>query len=302
MKCVVTGGAGFIGSNLAERLVKEGHDVTVIDNFHTGSRENLRNVMDKIKLIEAEAGDIGQLGLEGTEAIFHLGIYSSAPMYKDDPVLVGKAITQGIQVFEFASKNNAKVVWASSSSVYNSLEPPHREDMEVKITDYYTEVRVALERIAKLYGQFSGLNSCALRFFSVYGPHEGAKGRYANLVTQFLQGMKEGKAPVIFGDGSQTRDFTHVSDIVSGILLAFEKGRQAEVYNVGMGRSYNLKEMVELLNKKLGTSLKPEFVENKIKNYVQHTHCDTTKSEKELGFKAKISLDEGIDKLMEDYK
>ncbi len=302
MKCVVTGGAGFIGSNLVERLVSEGNEVIVVDNFHTGNKQNLKKVVDSVKILEANAGEIGNLGLSGVEAVFHLGIYSSAPMYKENPVLTGRAITEGIQVFEFALKNNAKVVWASSSSVYNGLKPPHREDMQLKITDYYTEVRIALERIAKLYNQLHSLKSSALRFFSVYGPHEEFKGKYANLVTQFLLEMKKGNAPVIYGDGSQTRDFTYVEDVVDGIMLAFEKGRPAEVYNIGTGKNYNLNEMVGLLNEMLGTSIKPEYVENKIKNYVQHTLCDTTKSEKELGFKARVSLREGIEKLMDYYK
>ncbi len=302
MKCVVTGGAGFIGSNLTERLVREGHDVTVIDNFHTGSRENLSDFIGKINLIESDAGKISKLGLSGIDAIFHLGIYSSAPMYKENPALVGKAISEAIELFEYSYKNNIKVVWASSSSVYNGLNPPHRENMEIKVTDYYTEVRIAMERLALLYSRMHSLDSVALRFFSVYGPREKAKGKYANLVTQFLLGMKKGIAPVIFGDGTQTRDFIYVSDVVKGIIRALEKGKPAGIYNIGTGKNYSLNELVGKLNEKLGSRVKPEYVENKIKNYVQHTRADTKKSEKELGFKAGIQLDEGIEKLIEYYK
>lgn len=300
MKILVTGALGFIGSNLAERLVREGHEVSVIDNLHTGSRENIESIKDKVKIFEMNAGEIEKTG-EKYDVIFHDGIYSSSPMYKDEPHLVAKAIDEFISVLEYAKKNGSKVVFASTSSMYNGITPPHKEDIVPLVKDYYSEARIIMERLGKLYYDLHGVPVVGLRYFSVYGPHEKAKKGYANLITQFLWEMLEGRAPLIFGDGSQTRDFTYVDDVVEANMLAMEYGRFG-VFNVGNGKSITLNEVVEKLNNKLGKEIKPAYQENKIKNYVQHTMADTTKAEKELGFKAKVSIDEGIERLIRCYK
>ncbi len=300
MKVLVTGALGFIGSNLAERLVKEGHEVSIIDNLHTGSMENIESIKDKVRIFEMNAGDIDKTG-EKYEVVFHNGIYSSSPMYKDEPHLVAKAIDEFISVMEYAKKNGSRVVFASTSSMYNGITPPHKEDIVPLVKDYYSEARIIMERLAKLYYDLHGVPVVGLRYFSVYGPHEKAKKGYANLVTQFLWEMLEGKAPLIFGDGSQTRDFTYVDDVVDANMLAMDYGKFG-VFNVGNGKSITLNEVVEKLNKKLGTEINPTYQENRIKNYVQHTLADTTLAEKDLGFKAKISIDEGIERLIRCYK
>lgn len=201
-----------------------------------------------------------------------------------------------VNILELARKaESKKVVFASSSSLYNGLIPPHKEDMQIKVTDYYTEARLAIERVAELYQNIHGIDYAAMRFFSVYGPHEEAKRQYANMVTQFLWEMRDGKVPVIYGDGKQTRDFTFVGDVAEAMIMAARKG--TGVFNVGTGKSFSFNYVVDLLNQKLGTNLKPEYKENPIRNYVMHTRADTTKM-KALGFEAKTSLDEGIDRIL----
>ncbi|MEM3402207.1 MAG: NAD-dependent epimerase/dehydratase family protein, partial [Candidatus Hadarchaeales archaeon] len=170
---LVTGGAGFIGSNLVEELVRRGENVVVVDNYHTGSRENLRGVIEKIKLIEAPCSKLLELGLKVSK-IFHLGIPSSSPMYRRNPILVGEAIADFMRVFELAKINGANVVYASTSSLYGMSPPPHHEDLPLVPFDFYTEARLAMERLAQVYHQLSGAPSVGLRFFSVYGPHEEA--------------------------------------------------------------------------------------------------------------------------------
>ncbi len=145
MNILVTGGAGFIGSNLVAALVKEGHNVTVLDNFHSGSEQNIKTL--NAKLVRGGAGDLGKLGVGKPEVIFHQGIYSSSPMYKENPRLVAKAMDDFIVLLEFAKENNSQVMFASTSSMYNGITPPHREDIVPKITDFYTEARIAMERI-----------------------------------------------------------------------------------------------------------------------------------------------------------
>jgi len=291
LKVVVTGGCGFIGSNLVERLVKEGHSVVVFDNLHTGSLKNIERL--NVEFFNEPYSKLDELVPEA-EVIFHLGIPSSSPMYKKNPKLVGKAINDAIEVLEYAKKIGCKVVYASSSSIYNGNPVPYREDMPVYVTDYYTECRYAIERLAKLYHSLFGVKSVGLRFFSVYGPKEEFKKQYANIVSQFLWAMRRDEQPVIFGDGTQTRDFTHVYDVVDALLLAWKKDFECEIFNVGTGVAHSFNEVVEILNRILGKNIKPIYRPNPIKNYVYHTLADTTKAEKLLGFKAKISLEEGL--------
>ncbi len=300
MKVLVTGALGFIGSNLTERLLQEGHEVYALDNLHTGSEENISGIREKIRIFSMGSGEIGKTG-EKFDVIFHQGIYSSSPMYKKDPHLTAKVIEEWISILEYAKENGTRIVFASSSSVYNGNEVPYREDMEVKIMDFYTEARYAMERLAKLYNDFYSVSITGLRYFSVYGPHERSKKNYANLITQFLLDMKEDRQPLIFGDGSQTRDFIFVDDVVEANILAMNSGKDFGIYNVGTGRSVSLNEMLKMLNQKLGKNIEPVYQENKIKNYVQQTQADTSKAESELGFRARISLEEGIDRLIKYY-
>jgi UDP-glucose 4-epimerase len=297
-KVLVTGGAGFVGSNLVERLSRNNR-VIVLDNFHTGDRKNLNSL--GVEVVETDCGNVRNLGLSGIEKIFHVGIYSASPMYRENHQLVGKVINEFIEIMDFARENRAKVVFASSSSVYSGLEPPHREDMEIRVTDYYTEARLCIERIAKLYHLLYGVKSIGLRFFSVYGPKEESKGRYANLISQFIWAMKKGEAPVIYGDGKQTRDFIYVEDVVDAIIKAMDSDISCDIFNVGTGRSISLNELVEILNRMLKTDIKPRHIENPIKNYVPHTQADTTKIRNVLGFSPKFSLEEGIKKLIKYY-
>ena len=299
MSILVTGGAGFIGSNLVEELLAAGEEVVVLDNMHTGSPTNLEGLKGSLKLIRASCNELPGMEL-CPEKIYHLGIPSSSPMYKKNPYLVGEALNGFTAVFELARKSGARVVYASSSSLYNGLQPPHREDMTIRVADYYTEARLAMERMAELYKQLFGVSSAGMRFFSVYGPKETAKKQYANMVTQFLWEMQNGKVPVIFGDGSQTRDFTYVKDVVRALQLAMKSDYHG-ILNVGTGKAYTFNQTIEILNKNLGLDIKPQHVENPIKNYVLHTLSDTTKAENVLGFKAKYSLEEGVKELLRFY-
>lgn len=299
MSTLVTGGAGFIGSNLVEELLASDEDVVVLDNMHTGSPKNLDGLSGNLNIIKASCNDLPEMDLH-PEKIYHLGIPSSSPMYKKNPYLVGEALNGFTAVFELAKRSRAKVVYASSSSLYNGLLPPHREDMTIQVADYYTEARLAMERMAELYKILFDVNSVGVRFFSVYGPREEAKKQYANMVTQFMWEMRDGKIPLIFGDGSQTRDFTYVKDIVRALQLAMKSDYHG-ILNAGTGKAYNFNDVIEILNEIMGFAVKPQHVENPIKNYVQHTLSDTAKAEKVLGFKAKYSLEEGVKELIQHY-
>ncbi len=174
--------------------------------------------------------------------------------------------------------------------------------MPIYVTDYYTECRYAIERLAKLYNMLFDVKSVGMRFFSIYGPKEEYKGKYANIVTQFLWSMLKDESPVIFGDGNQTRDFTYVTDVVEALILAMKKDFEYEIFNVGTGVAHTFNEVVDLLNRLLGKNIQPVYRPNPIKNYVYHTLADTSKAEKVLGFKAKVNLEKGVSELIKIYK
>ena len=292
-KVIVTGGTGFIGSNLVDRLAEK-NEVVVIDNFHTGDQKNIESLLknNKVQLKTMDVKNIHQLDFKA-DYVFHMGIYSASPMYRNDPFLVSEVVSGMISVLEYAKKNKSKVVFASTSSIYNGIKPPHREDIIPLITDYYTEARIAAERISELYSKLENVDVQAIRFFSVYGPHEEAKKNYANLVTQFYWNIKNNELPVIYGDGTQRRDFIHVSDLVEIILRASQlKG--FNVINGGTGKNYSLNEMLTMLNKQLGTNVKPTFIKMPISNYVMETLADTTNLKEKLSYTPKITLEEGI--------
>ncbi|MBI4167819.1 MAG: NAD-dependent epimerase/dehydratase family protein [Candidatus Aenigmarchaeota archaeon] len=300
MKTLLTGGAGFIGSNMAQELLSIGRTVTILDNFFTGNRNN---IPPGCEVIHKACEDFTTK--EKFDEIYHLGVYSSSPQYKRNPKLCGAAINGMVSMLEIARQSNCPVVFASSSSLYSELEPPHKEDMIIKVTDYYTEARLAMERLAELYNRLYGVRSAAMRFFSVYGPNERAKGEFANILTQFLWAMQKNERPVIFGDGKQTRDFTHVKDTMRGCMTAMNAMRenkfQREVFNLGTGVETSFNEIVDALNNALGTSVQAEHIENSVRNYVARTRADTRKAENILGFKASITLADGIKRLIKDY-
>lgn len=301
---LVTGGAGFIGSNLVKALTKN-YNVIVLDNFHSGNLVNLIDVIDKIVFFRGGCADFrGSLDAIGSnvDIIYHLGIPSSSPMYKENPFLVGDAINGAINIFEFAKKKRVeKVIYASSSSLYNGLVPPHNETMEIEVTDYYTEARFEIERIAELYYNLYGVKSMGLRFFSVYGMHEESKGKYANIVTQFLWDMHKGKSPVIYGSGEQRRDFVFVSDIVNTCIVSSQLDIECDICNVGTGVSHSFNDVMRILNNKMGTEIYPDYIKMPVKNYVDVTMADTARMQK-FGFATACSLEHGVEKLLEYYK
>lgn len=300
MKTLLTGGAGFIGSNMAQELLSIGRTVTILDNFYTGDRNN---IPAGVEVIHKACEDFTTK--DKFDEIYHLGIYSSSPQYKRNPKLCGASINGMITILEIARQSNCPVVFASSSSLYSELDPPHKEDMIIKVTDYYTEARLVMERLAELYNRLYDVKSAAMRFFSVYGPNEKAKGEFANILTQFLWAMQKNERPLIFGDGKQTRDFTHVRDTTRACMTAMNAMRenkfQREIFNVGTGVETSFNEVVNALNKALGTNIQAEHKDNAIKNYVSRTKADTRKAENILGFKAKITLADGINRLIKDY-
>ncbi|MCS7093834.1 MAG: NAD-dependent epimerase/dehydratase family protein [Candidatus Aenigmarchaeota archaeon] len=300
MKVLVTGAAGFIGSHLVEEFKKKGFDVYGLDNFHTGNMKNIE--MFDIEIIKGDAKKISEIDKK-FDAILHNGIYSSSPMYKENPHLVGRVVEDMICVLEYAKKNKSRVVLASTSSLYNSNEIPWKENMPIKVTDFYTEARLACERLCELYSKLFGVECISLRYFSVFGEREEFKGRYANVLTQMIWSALRGEEFVIYGDGEQSRDLIYVKDVIEANLKAVDfkdfSSTKFEIFNVGSGKTFSFNQMAEIVNRKI--PLKVKYTENPIKNYVGKTMADTEKAEKLLGFGAKFQVSDTLGKLIKYY-
>jgi len=300
MKCLVTGGAGFIGSHITEALVEENHEVTVLDNFLLGRKENLSPVIDKIQFVEGDIRDekLVMKLTKDVDYIFHQAAASSSPMFAQS---LREALSINIDGFaallNAARKNGAKrMVYASTSSIYGNNPLPLREDMKVTPPNFYSVSKLACEDLAKVFSSEYGVQTVGFRYMSVYGPREESKGIYANLASQFLWAIRKNERPVIYGDGSQTRDFVFVKDVVQANLLAMDMSKKisGEVINVGTGKATSLNELVLILNRILGKSVKPKFTELKVKNYIFGQQADLTKAKKLLGYVPKYTLEEGI--------
>ncbi len=301
MRFLVTGGAGFIGSNIVRRLLADGDEVVVIDDLTLGNVNNVPGV----KVIRGDVRDaqLVEGACKGIDGAFHDAARSSAPMFSPDPREgVDVNIRGFMNIADAARRHGFPVVYASTSSLYSRCKPPHREDMEVKPGSYYEYSFFAREHYASLCSELYGVRLIGLRYFSVYGPHEEYKGKFANNVSQFAWDMMAGRAPEIYGDGSQTRDLTYVDDVVEANILALKSKVKCDVFNVGTGSTTSFNKIIEQLNSALGTSVKPIHVPNPIKNYVKKTQADTSKAERLLGFKAKVSLVEGIRRTVEYYR
>jgi UDP-glucose 4-epimerase len=298
---LIIGGAGFIGSNAARYFLDKGHEVSVVDTLQLGVRENLD---PRVRFFEIADRDMASHADIGTpDYIIHLAGSSSSPMFKDDlKDAYANNILGHASVLEFAHANGVKkVLFASSSSIYGNIGGALKEDMHVVPPNHYSVTKFTQEGISRAFSLETGMPIVAFRFMSVYGPQEEHKGRFANLVSQFVWGMQEGRSPVIYGDGTQTRDFTYVDDIVSAFEKALNSDKGGfEIYNVGTSESHAVRDVIALINSALGTQIEPLFIENPIgANYIMSQESSLEKIERELGYAPTVALGDGIRRLVE---
>ncbi len=295
MKVLVTGGAGFIGSNIVEELLNNGHETVVFDNFFLGREENLSSV--KTKIIKGDIRDKEALdtAAEGCDFIFNQAAASSSPMFRENlHEAVSVNVDGFVNVLDVARKHDCGVIFASTSSIYGNISGALREDMKVVPPNFYAATKLLNEHLAAVYSNEYDLCTVGFRYMSIYGRHEEGKGIFANLISQFLWEMKKDKQPVIYGDGEQTRDFVFAKDVAAAHLLAMKSKVKGDVLNIGTGRATSLNELVDIINKILGKAIKPKYVKVPVKNYIATQQADTSKAEKLIGFKAKYSLEQGI--------
>jgi UDP-glucose 4-epimerase len=302
-RVLVTGGAGFIGSNLANYLARD-NEVVAVDDCYLGTPENLD---DAVEFVETTVLD-DDLPTD-VDAVFHLAALSSMQMHEENPRRGARVNVEGfVNTVEQARRDGCDtVVYASTSSIYGDRTEPSPEDMDVEARTGYEASKLARERYAEFFANKYDVSMAGMRFFSVYQGYEGGaeehKGEFANIIAQFVDDLAHGRSPKIYGDGSHTRDFTHVDDIVRGIELAADH-RLTGIYNLGTGEQYSANTVVEMLNDELGTHVEPEHVENPIPEdvFVYHTLADASKMYEATGWEPQISFEEGIRRVCAPYK
>ena len=301
-RVLVTGGAGFIGSNLANHLAAE-NDVIALDDGYLGTPENLDSGVEYV-----ETSVLDDELPSDVDVLFHLAALSSQKMHEENPQRGARVNVEGFvnTVEQVRREGCDTVVYASTSSIYGDRTEPSPEDMPIEAGSGYEASKLARERYAEYFGSRYGMTTAGMRFFSVfqgYGGSEAHKGEFANIISQFANDLANGRPPVIYGDGSHTRDFTHVSDIVRGLELAADH-RLSGIYNLGTGESYSANRVVEMLNEELGTDIEPEHVANPIDEemFVHDTMADPTKMREATGWEPEIDFAEGIRRVCSQYR
>ena len=319
---MVTGGAGFIGSHVAEALLQRGHDVVVVDNLFSGTRQNLD---DALASAGEQAGDLTLLtadildesavhrALDGAEAVFHQAAIASVPRSFDDPALTLRVNIEGTSVLlETCRKLGVgRVVMASSSSVYgdSSTLPKHEGLPLAPLSPYALSKRVGEDLLAICARQY-GTQTVALRYFNIFGPRQDPASEYAAVVPRFILRMLNGLSPIIYGDGRQSRDFTFVENAVGANLLAAGVdlqddsvraiGTGSDVVNIGVGERYSLLELVEHLNTILGTSLEPEFASVRVGD-VRNSQAAIEHARETIGYVPRVGFGVGLERTVAWY-
>jgi nucleoside-diphosphate-sugar epimerase len=301
---LVTGGGGFIGRSLLRQLVAAGYRTTVLDNFQIGSERHIpADVRDEVEWVQGDSRDrrlIGDL-IDGKDAIIHLAAPSSFLMYEEDPTGGTMVTIEGfLNILEGMRETGvSNLVYASTSAVYEGNPLPYREDMTIAPPDLKALSKKVNEEMAAQYSTRYGIRAVGLRPFSVYGPGEFSKGGYANIISLFAWAMVAGKAPVVWGDGNQTRDFIYVDDAARSFLTAMESDVPTGPFNVGTGRETSFIQVIDLINQYLGTDFQPQYVSVPISIYAYRLLADTIRAEKWLGFHPRISVEEGVKRVVD---
>jgi len=310
-KFLVTGGAGFIGSNISEQLVKEGHYVRVLDNFSSGKEENIafgeELGKDKFELIRGDIRDKEVCGqaCQGIDFILHQAALRSVPKSMKEPESYNDVNINGtLFVLQAASKNKVKrLVLASSSSIYGATDkfPQQEEHLPLLISPYALS-KLTGEYYCRIFSEFFNVETVCLRYFNVYGPRQALDDEYAVVIPKFIHCILHDQSPPIFGNGKQSRDFTFIENVVSAnILAATTPGIKHRVFNVANGKDHSVLELVDALNKIMGKDIKPELLPVRAGD-VFRTSADISNIQEGLGFKSLVNFEEGLTKTVEFFK
>jgi UDP-glucose 4-epimerase len=303
VRVLVTGGGGFIGSHLAERLLERGDEVRVLDSFATGRRENLAH-LPGVELVEGDVQSFERVhhAVRGCDAVLHQAALPSVPRSIQDPLTTHAVNATGTLNVLLAARDAGvkRVVYASSSSVYGAHEHlPKREDQPVAPISPYAVSKLAGEGFCRSFTNIYGLECVSLRYFNVFGPRQDPMSQYAAVIPKFIAAALEGSRPVVFGNGEQSRDFTYIDNVVEANLLALESDAGAgEVFNTACGERVSLNAVLRMLSELSGVDLEPDHQPGR-PGEVRHSQADIARARETFGYQASIDFAEGLRRTFE---
>jgi UDP-glucose 4-epimerase len=305
-KFLVTGGAGFIGSNICRRLVSEGCFVRVVDNLLTGKRSNLAEIIDKIEFIEADMGEpeVARAAMKEIDVVLHQGALPSVPRSVDEPALTHKHCVDATFVLLMAAREVGikRFVYAASSSAYgDTAKLPKVETMAAMPLSPYAAAKLAGEHYCSAFYHVYGLQTVSLRYFNVFGPYQDPTSQYAAAIPAFVTAILRDSPPTVFGDGEQSRDFTYIDNVVEANLLAASaKELKGEVVNIASGKRITVNRIIMMINELLGKSIEPVYAAPRPGD-VRHSLADVSLAERLLGYKPAVSFRQGLEKAIGWY-
>ncbi|HET8674588.1 MAG TPA: SDR family oxidoreductase [Blastocatellia bacterium] len=304
---LVTGGAGFIGSHIAERLLRDGHNVRVLDNFVAGKEENLKQIGGEVDLVRGDIRDRQVLSdaMKGVYVVFHEAALGSVPRSVADPMTTHDVNITGTLNVLLAARDAGvrRVVYASSSSVYGETkELPKVEEIKPEPLSPYALSKLAGEHYIKIFNHVYGFEAVSLRYFNIFGPRQDPDSQYAAVIPRFVTALQTGKQPVIYGDGMQSRDFTYVENVVEANLLASEVENVAGgVYNIACGGRFTLLELLGKLKQIIGSDIDP-IHEPARAGDVRDSQAGIEAATEALGYSVKVDFDEGLRRTVEWFQ
>lgn len=307
MRYLVTGGAGFIGSNTVDELVRRGHSVVVLDDLSAGKEENLAEVRGKITFVKGSINDLEtvQKAMQQAEYVIHLAARTSVPRSVKDPLETNRINVEGtLNVLVAARDNKVKrVVFAASSSAYGETATlPKKESMQPQPISPYGVSKYVGELYAQTFGRCYGLENVCVRYFNIFGPRQDPDSPYSGVLSRFATAFLEEQQPTIYGDGEQTRDFTYVENAVQANLLACEAGGvSGRVFNVGTGARVSLNQTLELLRRISGKRLEAKY-EAPREGDIRDSQADITQARQFLGYEPTVMFEEGLQRTFEWYQ
>ena len=305
---LVTGGAGFIGSNLVRYILDKGEEVVVLDNFATGKRENLAEVADRIELIEGDIRDADTIrrAAGGCKAILHQAALGSVPRSVNDPLTSHDVNVNGtINVLEAARAGGQRVVFAASSSAYgNQKHSPKHEGMLPAPISPYAASKVSCEVYMQGYAAAYGMETVCLRYFNVFGSRQDPAGAYAAVIPAFVSRVLRGRQPIIFGDGEQSRDFCHIDNVCEANWLALAAPSEAcdgKPMNIACNRRISLNQIIEQLRDLMGVEITAEYKPARAGD-VKHSLADVSLARQRIGYEPKVFFEEGLARAIDWYR
>jgi nucleoside-diphosphate-sugar epimerase len=306
-KFLVTGGAGFIGSNICRRLVSEGGFVRVVDNLLTGKRDNLTEIRDKIEFVEADMGvpEVARSVVKDIDVVLHEGALPSVPLSVDNPANTHRHCVDATFTMLLAARDARvkRFVYAASSAAYGDTPTlPKVETMAPNPLSPYAVGKLVGEYYCSVFSKVFGLETIALRYFNVFGPHQDPASQYAAAIPAFVTAILRDEPPTIYGDGEQTRDFTYVDNVVQANLLAARaRETHGEVVNIACGEAVTVNAIIDMINRLLGKNVKPIYAPARAGD-VKHSLADITAAKKLIGFKPVMLFREGLEKSIDWYR